>query len=525
MQGNLSKEEIEKLLRHGAYEIFNEDKTGQSEAESNAFVEQDIDSILERRAKRVVHENTGSAANGAGSTFSKASFKAKKGDGKGTTAAEEDVDVDDPDFWKKIVGEGTAQKDRTAGPEKKRKRKAQNYSEKAYDRAFRHHFVVDSPADSDQSPDGSDSDSGSDASFSSDTDDTVDSDLENEPTDVAGGKQKAPRKQDITSTPAAPKVVQKPKILDRKRWGRKDSMGMEKKDAERLIRGLCVYGYGNKTWTDFKASVGLDIYSVSEVCTTRFAFLSLVVCGERLLENLLGPLSLQWFMIRQLTLDAHTPVHLFACSFMFVVLQIKRMSWAMTLEALCECAHDEAKKVAEKEATKAEDATEIAAAAAVVAADRNNGGVLATVESTKKPTVEEDPETAFQKLWTIHEAWASLALVAANAYSEVFRRRKKSKLDIALGKRNPNSKNLVSEEIRVAFTQNLWPALQSRGWKTEEIGTAHGPLTGYVYKDKKVRLLLSGSSVGLWTRIDCWSFSSVSGIQTRIGQLPRCDGN
>lgn len=98
-EGVLTKEEVERLLRHGAYDIFNEEKTGSSEQESKDFESQDIDSILARRAKTVIHENTGSKSNAAGGTFSKASFKAKKtgegGDGTGDDAGD-DVDIDDP---------------------------------------------------------------------------------------------------------------------------------------------------------------------------------------------------------------------------------------------------------------------------------------------------------------------------------------------------------------------------------------------------------------------------------------------
>ena len=100
-EGVLSKEEVERLLRHGAYDIFNEEKSGSSEQESKEFESQDIDSILARRAKTVVHDNTGSNSNAAGGTFSKASFRAqntgKSGDGTGDgDDAGEDVDIDDP---------------------------------------------------------------------------------------------------------------------------------------------------------------------------------------------------------------------------------------------------------------------------------------------------------------------------------------------------------------------------------------------------------------------------------------------
>ena len=102
-EGAMTKDEIEKLLRHGAYDIMNEHKAGTAEAESNAFKEQDIDSILSRRSRKVVHDNTGSGSKAAGGTFSKASFvnktPSKKGDTVDGQTATEDVDVNDPDFW------------------------------------------------------------------------------------------------------------------------------------------------------------------------------------------------------------------------------------------------------------------------------------------------------------------------------------------------------------------------------------------------------------------------------------------
>ena len=131
----MTKDEIEKLLRHGAYDIFNEEKTGSSEKESNDFIEQDIDSILERRTKTVIHENTGSKSNAAGGTFSKASFKSMNA-GTNETG---DVDVDDPDFWKKVVGEAKAEKlNDLLG--KKRKQAKTNYNERDYERQIEAHL-------------------------------------------------------------------------------------------------------------------------------------------------------------------------------------------------------------------------------------------------------------------------------------------------------------------------------------------------------------------------------------------------
>jgi hypothetical protein len=132
-QGSLSKEEIEKLLRHGAYDIFNEDSAGTAEVESNNFLEQDIDSILLGRSRTVVHDNTGSKSNAAGGTFSKARFKAAKtpdtAKGKGK---HEDIDIEDPDFWKKMVGESNIEEELDGPTSKRRHRIQTNYSEKEY---------------------------------------------------------------------------------------------------------------------------------------------------------------------------------------------------------------------------------------------------------------------------------------------------------------------------------------------------------------------------------------------------------
>jgi len=125
----LTKEEIEKLLRHGAYDIFNEEKVGKSDKESEAFISADIDSILSR-AKTVVHDNTGSSSGAAGGTFSKASFKVPYGLSNVNEDNEPigDVDIDDPEFWTKMVGEA---KEDTESPliAKKRRRFKGTYVE------------------------------------------------------------------------------------------------------------------------------------------------------------------------------------------------------------------------------------------------------------------------------------------------------------------------------------------------------------------------------------------------------------
>lgn len=80
-KNTMSKDEMDKLLKNGAYDIF---KEGSGEKESNDFVSQDIDSILANRTTTIIHDSNGS-------TFSKATFK----------VTQDDTDINDPDFWTK----------------------------------------------------------------------------------------------------------------------------------------------------------------------------------------------------------------------------------------------------------------------------------------------------------------------------------------------------------------------------------------------------------------------------------------
>ncbi|XP_032220278.1 chromodomain-helicase-DNA-binding protein 8 isoform X2 [Nematostella vectensis] len=82
--GQMSKREIEDLLKRGAYGAIMEEDND----DASKFCEEDIDQILERRTQVIQVESEGK-----GSTFAKASFVSAKGD--------DDIDVDDPDFWEK----------------------------------------------------------------------------------------------------------------------------------------------------------------------------------------------------------------------------------------------------------------------------------------------------------------------------------------------------------------------------------------------------------------------------------------
>ncbi|TKS69801.1 Chromodomain-helicase-DNA-binding protein 7 [Collichthys lucidus] len=83
VQQQLSKKEIEDLLRRGAYGAIMDE-----EDEGAKFCEEDIDQILQRRTKTITIESEG-----RGSTFAKASFVAS---GNRT-----DISLDDPNFWDK----------------------------------------------------------------------------------------------------------------------------------------------------------------------------------------------------------------------------------------------------------------------------------------------------------------------------------------------------------------------------------------------------------------------------------------
>merc|ERR1712194_202227 len=93
MEKEIQAKEIDQLLKKGAYDVF---RDGDDDKESQQFMETDIDSLLERSSRKVTYGNgTESTITSGLGSFSKASFVASAGD---------DIDLDDPDFWKKAVG-------------------------------------------------------------------------------------------------------------------------------------------------------------------------------------------------------------------------------------------------------------------------------------------------------------------------------------------------------------------------------------------------------------------------------------
>jgi hypothetical protein len=220
-EGTMTKEEVEKLLRHGAYDIFNEDKSGASERELTDFIEQDIDSILERRSRTVVHENTGTGSAAAGGTFSKASFVSKTLSQDSGQAATEDIDINDPDFWKKMIGESKPEAELILEP---RKRNQTNYNEKFWEKNFNKDLAAEGECPSESSDDSDESEE--------------DPDTEHQ---------------------------------ERYRWGGNKPEHWKRNQAQAVIDKLEQLGYGTREWPVFMKKLPMDCskFSEIEVCTFR----------------------------------------------------------------------------------------------------------------------------------------------------------------------------------------------------------------------------------------------------------------
>ena len=86
----LSKEEMDRLLREGAYAMLEDD------ANEKKFCSEDVDEILQTRTKTVTSFVQGGAAPAGG--FSRAKFQVNEDD--------MDIDVNDPNFWNKMASAG-----------------------------------------------------------------------------------------------------------------------------------------------------------------------------------------------------------------------------------------------------------------------------------------------------------------------------------------------------------------------------------------------------------------------------------
>ena len=180
-------------------------------------MEQDIDSIMQRHSRTVVHENTGSKSNAAGGTFSKATFTARTPD---PNSKNEDIDIEDPDFWKKMVGEGSVEQDENI-VHGRRQRAETNYSDRAYGQQLN-------------------------AQLYSSNDDGGESSDDDEDANEGGGHE-------------------------RSRWGGKLLSEWKKDDVESLIKGLTTLGYGRVTWEEFLKHLDLTKeYGIDEVSSVVY---------------------------------------------------------------------------------------------------------------------------------------------------------------------------------------------------------------------------------------------------------------
>lgn len=91
----MDAKEMEHLLRQGAYAVFNDD--AESENIIKEFCEQDIDSILDQRARVRLVDGEDSANPKNKNRISKSLFTG------GGAVEHAEIDVNDPDFWKKVL--------------------------------------------------------------------------------------------------------------------------------------------------------------------------------------------------------------------------------------------------------------------------------------------------------------------------------------------------------------------------------------------------------------------------------------
>ncbi|KAK4536923.1 hypothetical protein CDCA_CDCA10G2948 [Cyanidium caldarium] len=106
----MGRDDINRLLRRGAYDVFNEDDSA-----ADAFTTDNIENIMARRTKTV---KTGAAEAGP-SAFSKATF-----------AAEADVDrswLNDKNFWANLMPQAAAAPDPNIVQEPRRRRQVQRF--------------------------------------------------------------------------------------------------------------------------------------------------------------------------------------------------------------------------------------------------------------------------------------------------------------------------------------------------------------------------------------------------------------
>ena len=220
---SLSTKELEALLKHGAYDIFREEQEGNSEKSSQLFCDAGIDSILERS---MVVTHGGDGVQKPTANFSKASFVATGGNS---------LDVNDPDFWTKIVGLNTGDDDADDMPRKRKcKEVVASYTEPSKAEEL---FLADS--DSDFSEDGQGQSMGTKKAR------------------VAGGSDKGRKKRAETATVPAD-------------W--------TPNNLNVLMAAMVTAGYGNWETIRMMAKLHYSLEDIAKGCRLLILFMTRVCC-------------------------------------------------------------------------------------------------------------------------------------------------------------------------------------------------------------------------------------------------------
>ncbi|CAN0150637.1 unnamed protein product [Ascophyllum nodosum] len=266
---DLASEEIDHLLKRGAYDVFRED-----DEEGKDFVEANIDDIMKRAATKITYGNKASMSQ-LSTSFSKASFVAKD--------QAEEVDLDDPDFWKKAIGlvEQSPQEDKSKPDEDlpgQRNRKQT--------KIFDPHSNQDDDEDSNANLAGraakykrgfdsefSDDSAGSDLGGTESRDGRGDEEYLLESGSTSGRRDRSSSKKSSSSKGSR---IRPTKPM--KDWGTHN--------RDRLVRSLQLYGFGR--WTRIRKEAGASIRPLEDVESfARSYVLQAGVCAreeERLLE-------------------------------------------------------------------------------------------------------------------------------------------------------------------------------------------------------------------------------------------------
>jgi len=233
---DLQAQEIDQLLKRGAYDVFREE-----DHEGMSFYEGDIDAILKRAAHKVTYGDAVGLARSLGTNFSKASFVTK--------GEEHEIDLDDPEFWKKAIGLEGKEVDKLVEQELgKRNRIKQGRFDPYYGETIK--FNPDKPEEEASSDD----------------------DLD----ELDGRPRRTRRPSGVIGESTSDAAV----TPDRRRVERKKAPPAPPKEwgphnRDRVLRSLLTYGFGR--WERIRREGGAGLRSVEAVET--FARAYVLQCG------------------------------------------------------------------------------------------------------------------------------------------------------------------------------------------------------------------------------------------------------